>query len=63
MSEQVPADYKCFDCGYEIHGSKAGSASFVGQCPECKMGMMLVVTLDGKPVNRGYFRGERAPSS
>lgn len=53
-----PATFKCFDCGHEMDG-QAGSRSNFLPCPECEKkrlpGIMLVYTLDGEPVNRGYF--------
>ena len=53
-----PAKYRCFDCGV-IRQGHAGSASWVGQCHACPVGMLLVWELDGQPVNRGYFRPAR----
>lgn len=54
---RVPAVYRCFDCGAFSNG-EAASASFVGNCPTCRMGMILVWELNGEPVNRGYWPEE-----
>jgi transcription elongation factor Elf1 len=53
-----PATFKCFDCGHEREAQANSRTMFAG-CPECDKkgdpGMMLVYTLNGEPVNRGYF--------
>lgn len=54
---RVPATYRCFDCGAFEQG-EAASASFVGSCRACAMGMMLVWEINGKAVNRGYWPEE-----
>lgn len=51
------AEYRCFDCGEKFKGY-AESGSWMGSCPSCKMGMLLVITLNNESMNRDYFSGE-----